>query len=296
MEESKMKKSYEILLSGGGKFHLSDGTIVSGDLGDIVYMLPSDAALFGSDSLSLTTDWQNVYSGTIAIGSGTVSKTLTISNITAGRKLLSIEVAVATASAASLPTGTIVTMAIKNAAGTTLETRTYTLGVIAAAGSESFNVLASAFEAGSSLVITIPFEQDGSGIVTIESALVTLSDVADDVSGASFTIGVSVAATNPIVTAIQLKDGDFADLTKRAIVKVLALADWDTLATLTTFELSTDGTLIGADTANKALTIMSEVDGDIDVTATKAAAGSIQIGVEVAGELIAISDKLVWTT
>ena len=289
-----MKKSYTFNYTLGTMRLLIDGVMKLLTSGDEVYLTAAEYALY-SDYFTESTTWKTVYAGEISVGSSTEDKELVINDLDGTKKLITVNVAVDAGSAASLPTDSVVTMVLKDSAGSTIETRTFKLGTIAAAGSESFIVLASGWPNADSLTTTIAFEQDGSNIVTIEDSTVTLSDIANDVAGASFTVGSSVAATNPIVTNIQLKDSDFADLTKRGIVEVFAFDTLDSLDTLSDLSVGSDGLLLGTLTANKSLMVLSESDGDVDVSATSGVAGRCRLGIKVGNEIIAYSDELIWS-
>lgn len=264
--------------------------------GDVVYLSAQEAIDY-SDYFTVETSWKTVTDDKeIAIGSATETDTLIVYDLTAGvQKLINVKVIVDALSAATLPTGSVATLTIKNSAGDTVETRTHTFSTIAASANEEFNILCSGWLDAETLTVAIAYKQDGSAKVTVESAVVTIDDIADDVAGAYFTIGASVAATNPIVTTIQLVDENGDDLDRRALVQIVALANFDTLASLTALDISTDGTNLGELTANAVIDVLSEVDGDIGITATNGSAGSIQLGVKIGGVLKAISDKITWS-
>jgi hypothetical protein len=288
-----MKKSYTSAIAA--KLILSDRSTVDVTVGGNVYLGATDAALFASD-MTLNDNWRTIMDGDLSVGSSTETFSKTIEELDGVRQNVLLTVAVDSGSAANLPTGSVFTLVMKNAAGATIETRSYTLGGVAAGSSATYLLDPSSLLAADSMVASIELEQDGAAVVSC-SAVLTISDIANDVAGAVFTIGSSVAATNPIVTNIQLKDSDFEDLDKRALVEVFALASLDTLdGSLTALDVSTDGILAGTLTANKSILVMSEEDGDIDVTATRSAAGKVRLGVRVGNEIVAISDELIWTT
>jgi hypothetical protein len=87
---------------------------------------------------------------------------------------------------------------------------------------------------------------------------------------ASIVVGAEVANVRAIT--IQLKDEHGADVAYRATVKAYVLADANGDAFVTTggstgIAIGTDGALL-ADVAKKAFTLISEADGDIDLTWT----------------------------
>lgn len=88
------------------------------------------------------------------------------------------------------------------------------------------------------------------------------------------TFAVGVEGTNAINVAIQLQDANYADLSQRAALQWYLSddANGDTLtatAPSSGIAIGTDGLLI-EHTNNKAGTVVSESDGDIDVTLTEA--------------------------
>jgi hypothetical protein len=87
---------------------------------------------------------------------------------------------------------------------------------------------------------------------------------------ASITVGAENANVRTIT--IQLKDANGADITERTIVKAYVMADANGDAFVTTggstgIAIGTDGALLAV-VAKKEFTLISEADGDIDLTWT----------------------------
>jgi hypothetical protein len=92
-----------------------------------------------------------------------------------------------------------------------------------------------------------------------------LGQMAND---ALFTVGAE--ATNAITTAVQLKLGA-EDITERCVVIAYLSSDanGDTpIAAQTSIACGTDGSVIGTLTAATSIMVISEADGDIDITVT----------------------------
>lgn len=88
--------------------------------------------------------------------------------------------------------------------------------------------------------------------------------------GADITVAAEDSNVRDIT--IQLTDGDGADLTRRAAVLIAVLADADGDAFVSTggstgIEIGTDGAIL-AIVAKKLFLVISEADGDIDLTWT----------------------------
>jgi len=95
-------------------------------------------------------------------------------------------------------------------------------------------------------------------------------DNAGGLADASIVVGAEIANVRDIT--IQLKDGQGADLAARQAVLALVLADANGDAFVTTggttgIAIGTDGALLAL-VAKKAFVLISEADGDIDLTWT----------------------------
>lgn len=90
---------------------------------------------------------------------------------------------------------------------------------------------------------------------------------------ANATITVGAENTNVRAITIQLLDANGADLTERTVVDVYVLADANGDAIVGTggstgIAIGTDGAILSTVTAKKHFRVISEADGDIDLTWT----------------------------
>jgi len=114
---------------------------------------------------------------------------------------------------------------------------------------------------------------------------------------AVLTPGASVAAGNPIVTAIQLRDLIQRDTTGRiqCMVYVTSHAAGLTPSALGVMAAGADGDVIEILTADTSALILSETDGDIDITMTKAAPGTLYLWIELPNGIRYGSGALIWS-
>lgn len=111
---------------------------------------------------------------------------------------------------------------------------------------------------------------------------------------ASITVGAEV--TNVRAITIQLKDSNGADLAERATVRAFVMADanGDAFATTggsTGIAIGTDGALLAV-VAKKAFIIISEADGDIDLTWTDTGTEVCYLHLELPNGRRVVSDAL----
>lgn len=98
---------------------------------------------------------------------------------------------------------------------------------------------------------------------------------------------ITVGAENANVRAIQiqLKDANGDDVTVGEVVKVYMFTDATRVALATTggstgIAIGTDGTILRTITAKKQFEVISEADGDIDLTWTDTGTESVVLGVQ----------------
>jgi hypothetical protein len=103
----------------------------------------------------------------------------------------------------------------------------------------------------------------------------------NDCVDASITVGAE--NTNVRALTIQLKDGAGKDLAHAEIVTVYVFSDatMQALATggSTGIAIGTDGTILNTVVAKKIFTVISEADGDIDLTWTDTGTESVVVAV-----------------
>lgn len=90
-------------------------------------------------------------------------------------------------------------------------------------------------------------------------------------TAATITVGAEVSNVRAIT--IQLSDANGNDVTERTVVRAFVFADanGDAIATTggsTGIAIGTDGAILSTEVAKKAFTLISEADGDIDLTWT----------------------------
>ena len=113
------------------------------------------------------------------------------------------------------------------------------------------------------------------------------------------TIAVGAEASSVVNVAVQYKDAAGADMAEPvssfiyfsddAAGQTLASVSVDTLA------IGTDGTILVAHTAGKAVTAVSETDGDLDFNCTKAAADTLYMQILMPDGTLKTSSVLTWT-
>jgi len=263
--------------------------------GDTIEMDETVAAVFvDQNSIKLSTTWNYVCSGqAVGTGASTEDVSATYRDLVAGTTIL-CTVAIPGTSANGAPAGSVLTMTIKNAAGATKETRTHTFGAIAISADETATfVTPSGLLSGDDVTFDLSLEEHASDAYDAD-AYITLQ-TPTSVAGAIFTVGASVAATNPIVTNIQFVDSDGADINARVVCEVFPLADFDTLVSLTACTSGTDGTSLGAIATNSSFIALSESDGDLDVTMTNGSAGDARVGLKLPDGTLLVSDIMTWS-
>lgn len=112
-------------------------------------------------------------------------------------------------------------------------------------------------------------------------------------AGARITIGAE--NTNVRAITIQLIDANGDDVAVGEIVKVYVFADATRIALAGTggstgIAIGTDGTILRTITAKKQFEIISEADGDIDLTWTDTATESVVLGVLLPNGVWAMSE------
>lgn len=120
-----------------------------------------------------------------------------------------------------------------------------------------------------------------------------------DNNGAVADASISVGAENTNVRAItiQLKKGDGTDIAARQVVHVFVLADANGDAIVTTggstgIAIGTDGAILATLVAKKAFIVVSEADGDIDLTWTDTGTEVAYLGVLLPNGKLVISSSL----
>lgn len=111
---------------------------------------------------------------------------------------------------------------------------------------------------------------------------------------ADCSITVSAETTNVRTITIQLKDANGADIDYAEIVRVYVFSDatMQALATggSTGIAIGTDGTIFDTVIAKKIFEIVSESDGDIDLTWTDTGTESVVVGVRLPSGRMVLSD------
>ena len=118
---------------------------------------------------------------------------------------------------------------------------------------------------------------------------------ADNLSTVTATMTVGTEATNAINVAIQLKDGNGTDLARRCALPwyLSSDANGDAVATAPDggIAIGTDGLLLEW-TANVSGLVISEADGDIDVTLTESSTGTWYLVLVLPGGNLAVSGAI----
>lgn len=134
------------------------------------------------------------------------------------------------------------------------------------------------------------------GGTALVGALRSTGDItADDVTTMSVTFTVGTENTNAINVAMQFKDGNGADLTERKMVNwwLASNAAGDTIASAPSggIAIGTDGTLI--ETVNNIAGILiTEADGDADVTLTDNTTGTWYLVIGLPNGSLAVSGAI----
>jgi hypothetical protein len=107
-------------------------------------------------------------------------------------------------------------------------------------------------------------------------------------------ITVGAENTNVRAIAIQLKDANGNDINYAEIVTIYVFADATMQALATTggstgIAIGTDGTILNTVLAKKIFTVVSEADGDIDLTWTDTATESVVLGIRMPSGRIVLS-------
>lgn len=118
---------------------------------------------------------------------------------------------------------------------------------------------------------------------------------ADDFNSMSVTFTVGTEATNAINVAMQFKDGNGADLAERKAVNwwLASNAAGDAIAAAPSsgIAIGTDGTLIES-VNNVSGILITEADGDADVTLTDNTTGTWYFVVQLPNGSLAVSDAI----
>ena len=122
-----------------------------------------------------------------------------------------------------------------------------------------------------------------------------IGDLRNVVASATFTVGAENTGAGTINVAIQLKDYNGNDMTVAAVLPWYLSSDaaGQTIASATSggIAIGTDGTLIEW-TNNLSGMVISEADGDIDVTLTEAGAGTWYLHLVLPGGRLASSGAI----
>jgi len=128
------------------------------------------------------------------------------------------------------------------------------------------------------------------GALTIDGTI-----TADNISTVTATFTVGAEATNAINVAVQLKDGSGTDLARRCALSwyLSSDANGDAVAAATDggIAIGTDGLLLEW-TANVAGLVISEADGDIDVTLSETSTGTWYLVLVLPGGNLAVSGAI----
>lgn len=261
---------------------------------DIVYMEEADAETFvDSGMVILTDDYLEVAEEQDLTGSGgDVTVTKAVYSVVAGTTI-EVTLAVPAGSTTLMGAGSVLTMVIKDDEGATKETRTHTYAQIGKGASEVARfVNPSGLLAGDNLFFSLVAKDNASTYTFSATAeLITPTTV----GGVIFTVGASVASTNPIVTALQFLDSDGVAIAKRIVCEIFPLATFDTLDTMSACTVGTDGANIGTFGTNSSFMAISESDGDLDVTMTNASASRTRVACRLGDGKLFISDELIWS-
>ena len=120
-------------------------------------------------------------------------------------------------------------------------------------------------------------------------------DFAGAVAGATITVGAEAADARAIT--VQLEDGQGNAIAHRAVVDVVVLADANGDAIVGTggstgIAIGTDGAILATIVAKKVFKVISEADGDIDLTWTDTGTEAAYLGVILPNGRVVISDAL----
>ena len=122
-------------------------------------------------------------------------------------------------------------------------------------------------------------------------------DVSNTPHTATVVPGASVAATNPIVTTIQLYDIAGVAIAAKTVVDVIVTTDatGDTPSALGVLALSADGKRLQVFTADTSAKFITDATGKLTVTMTKAAAGSLYVAALLPNGKRVVSSIITWT-
>lgn len=121
------------------------------------------------------------------------------------------------------------------------------------------------------------------------------SDLAVTQPCVNATITVGAESTNVRAITIQLKDANGNDISYAEIVTVYVFSDTTKQALATTggstgIAIGTDGTILETRVAKKIFEVISEADGDIDLTWTDTATESVVLGVKLPNGRVVLTD------
>jgi len=272
-----------------------NGNLTAYSSGDTLYLEEAVGDGLVTRGICLaSTAYLNICTAEAVTGSGgdiTVD-TKTVYTVLEGTTI-TVTVAVPATSANVMAAGTVLTMTIKDSSGSTIETRSHTFAQVAIGSSEVATFFTPAgLIAGDDIDFDLVLKDGGSDYTaTADVALVTPSDI----DGVIFTVGASVAATNPIVTNLQFVDSSGDAVDNRVVCEIFPMDDFDALATLTACTAGTDGANFGTMGSNSSFMAISEADGDLDVTMTMAGAGRARVGCRLPDGRLFISDEAIWT-
>jgi len=273
-----MKKSYKTYeardyIIDGIKQHITTDDVfyTTENYGDFVYE---------------STDWKTIETTNVPNGGGNVTVTKTIEDINEGTDLVDVNGVKTTtnkeqivtvkldATTGEMDAGTTVSIAIKNDAGTTIETINYTFGAIAEDASASFVTKAGGLVSADNITCTFVFI-DSTATFDID-ATITISDRSNAGESVLFEVGTAVT-TDGATVAVKIVDIDGEEITEDAIVDVYLLdASGDPVA-VTTLAVGTAGTTLGDITVNSALVAISDT-ADLDVVVTNTT-GTVYLGI-----------------
>ena len=151
----------------------------------------------------------------------------------------------------------------------------------------SYNAKVFRRQGGNELVVA------SGGKITVEAGGVV--DNIGAVAGATIVVGAEAA--NVRLITIQLTDGAGADITVRQVVTVVVLLDANGDAIVTTggstgIAIGTDGAILATVVAKKVFLVVSEADGDIDLSWTDTGTEVAYLGVVLPNGKLVISTAL----
>ena len=299
-----MKKSYKADIAGN--YRVGDELDVKLAKDEVVYISEENVP----SNMTLTDEYKTVDSSVTDAANVTVIKTIEeikplkedspdiYGDVVYKSRSKFVTVQVTNGSGADdLVVGATLKVEALNSAETVLQTRNFTLPVLAADAVSTVVLKFDGIYASDDIDFktTIVYIKSATGETAVPTMVIDISDVGNKSAGATFIEGVSVAATNPIVTNIQLVDKNGDAITDRELVTIYLMDTLDSVTTETDFGMGTNGAQVGILTAEGAIVVLSEENGRIDITTTAAETSSARIGIKLSNGDISYSDYLIWS-